>query len=53
VHLILLGFNTIAVKCMSATFGGTESIFAKKENFRALLIVCSQVSLVVANDFTH
>jgi hypothetical protein len=53
VHLILLGFNTIAVKCMSAAFGGTESIFAKKENFRALLIVCSQVSLVVANDFTH
>ncbi|GLT54025.1 hypothetical protein SLA2020_272590 [Shorea laevis] len=47
VHLTLLGFNTIAVKCMSAAFGGTESIFAKKENFRALLIVCSQKALLL------
>ncbi|KAG7947577.1 hypothetical protein I3843_14G102000 [Carya illinoinensis] len=47
VHLTLLGFNAIAVKCMSAGFGGGESIFSKKENFRALLIVCSQKALLI------
>ncbi|KAG6629667.1 hypothetical protein CIPAW_14G101100 [Carya illinoinensis] len=37
----------ISVKCMSAGFGGGESILSKKENFRALLIVCSQKALLI------
>ncbi|KAG2670773.1 hypothetical protein I3760_14G103200 [Carya illinoinensis] len=32
---------------MSAGFGGGESILSKKENFRALLIVCSQKALLI------
>ncbi|GMY15825.1 probable sodium/metabolite cotransporter BASS4, chloroplastic isoform X1 [Fagus crenata] len=47
VHLTLLGFNTVAIKSISSGFCGGESIFAKKENFRALLIVCSQKALLI------
>lgn len=47
VHLTLLGFNTVAIKSMSSGFCGSKSVFSKKENFRALLIVCSQKALLI------
>ncbi|PIA59032.1 hypothetical protein AQUCO_00400111v1 [Aquilegia coerulea] len=43
-HLILLALNTFAAQSISVAFGGKASDFAKKENFRALVIVASQVS---------
>ncbi|EEF38515.1 bile acid:sodium symporter, putative [Ricinus communis] len=46
VHLVLLGFNIILVKALSAGFGGRESVLAKRKNARALLIVCSQKALL-------
>ncbi|KAK7845637.1 putative sodium/metabolite cotransporter bass4 [Quercus suber] len=47
VHLTLLGFNTVAIKSVSSGFCGSKSVFSKKENFRALLIVCSQKALLI------
>ncbi|KAM4084280.1 hypothetical protein ACJW30_08G121800 [Castanea mollissima] len=47
VHLALLGFNIVAIKSMSSGFCGSKSVFSKKENFRALLIVCSQKALLI------
>ena len=52
-HLTLLGFNTVAIRSISSGFCGGESIFAKKGNFRALLIVRSQVSIIVVNNVIH
>ncbi|KAF5198908.1 Sodium bile acid symporter family [Thalictrum thalictroides] len=46
-HLILLAFNTFAAQSISVAFGGKASDFAKKENFRALVIVASQKTLPV------
>lgn len=46
-HLILLAINTLAVKILSPLFGGKESVFAKKENSRAVIIVASQKTLPV------
>lgn len=46
-HLILLGFNAISIQCLCAVSGGHKSIFAKKENSTALLIVASQKALPV------
>ncbi|WRX13004.1 Putative sodium bile acid cotransporter - like 1 [Theobroma cacao] len=44
-HLILLAFNTLAIRSLSAVTGGSESIFAKKENAQAALLVASQIIL--------
>ncbi|KAL4575305.1 hypothetical protein LXL04_022147 [Taraxacum kok-saghyz] len=46
-HLILLGFNALAIKTLSAFSGGNNSVFAKKENSSALLLVASQKTLPV------
>ncbi|EOY19134.1 Sodium Bile acid symporter family isoform 3 [Theobroma cacao] len=44
-HLVLLAFNTLAIRSLSAVTGGSESIFAKKENAQAALLVASQVAI--------
>ncbi|KAL8193113.1 hypothetical protein R6Q57_027017 [Mikania cordata] len=46
-HLILLGFNAISIRCLCALSGDNKSIFAKKENSTALLLVASQKALPV------
>ncbi|GJR85150.1 probable sodium/metabolite cotransporter BASS4, chloroplastic [Tanacetum coccineum] len=46
-HLTLLVFNTISIRCLCAVSGGSKSIFAKKENSTALLLVASQKALPV------
>ncbi|KAL4576744.1 hypothetical protein LXL04_012843 [Taraxacum kok-saghyz] len=46
-HLILLGFNAISIHCLCAISGGKNSIFAKKENSTALLLIASQKALPV------
>ncbi|KAK4756103.1 hypothetical protein SAY87_009860 [Trapa incisa] len=46
-HLLLLAFNAIAIKCLSTILGGNPSVFAKKENAIAALLVASQKTLPV------
>ncbi|GMI68499.1 hypothetical protein like AT3G56160 [Hibiscus trionum] len=46
-HLILLAFNTLAIRSLSAVSGGRKSIFAEKENALAALLVASQKTLPV------
>ncbi|CAL9763418.1 unnamed protein product [Musa acuminata subsp. burmannicoides] len=46
-HFILLAFNTIAVRSLSVVSGGDQSVFSKKENLRAVIIVASQKTLPV------
>ncbi|KAM5550662.1 putative sodium/metabolite cotransporter BASS4, chloroplastic [Rosa sericea] len=46
-HLILLAFNAVAVKSLSALSGGSQSVFSKKENANAVLLVASQKTLPV------
>ncbi|XP_022743054.1 probable sodium/metabolite cotransporter BASS4, chloroplastic isoform X2 [Durio zibethinus] len=46
-HLILLAFNALAIRSLSAVSGGSKSIFAKKENAQAALFVASQKTLPV------
>ncbi|XP_044462291.1 probable sodium/metabolite cotransporter BASS4, chloroplastic [Mangifera indica] len=46
-HLILLAFNAIAVRSLSAVSGGSQSAFAKKENVSAFVLVASQKTLPV------
>ncbi|KAJ4977619.1 hypothetical protein NE237_008399 [Protea cynaroides] len=46
-HLILLAFNTLLVQSLSSVCGGAESVFGKKENARAVIIVGSQKTLPV------
>ncbi|KMZ66071.1 putative Bile acid:sodium symporter [Zostera marina] len=48
-HLVLLAFNTFAVQSLSVMHGdsGKNSVFAKKENARAVIIVTSQKTLPV------
>ncbi|KAK2973936.1 hypothetical protein RJ640_001404, partial [Escallonia rubra] len=46
-HLILLGFNAILIRSLSAVTGGSESVFAKKQNASAFLLVASQKTLPV------
>lgn len=46
-HVTLLAFNTVAVRILSMLSGGKESVFAKKENAQALIIVASQKTLPV------
>ncbi|XVE99063.1 hypothetical protein REPUB_Repub03eG0164700 [Reevesia pubescens] len=46
-HLILLAFNSLAIRSLSAVSGGSKSIFAEKENAHAALLVASQKTLPV------
>ncbi|KAI4352923.1 hypothetical protein L6164_007130 [Bauhinia variegata] len=46
-HLSLLIFNIIAVGILSAISGGSKSIFSKKKNSTALILVASQKTLPV------
>ncbi|ONK77589.1 uncharacterized protein A4U43_C02F8200 [Asparagus officinalis] len=46
-HLTLLAFNTVLVKILSALADGKESVFSKKENSRAVILVASQKTLPV------
>ncbi|KVI05061.1 probable sodium/metabolite cotransporter BASS4, chloroplastic [Cynara cardunculus var. scolymus] len=46
-HLILLGFNAISIQILCAVSGGSKSVFAKKENSSALLLIASQKTLPV------
>lgn len=50
-HLILLAFNTLGIQSLSVVSGGSKSIFSKKENASALLLVASQVILVLGKEF--
>ncbi|KAB1225405.1 putative sodium/metabolite cotransporter BASS4, chloroplastic [Morella rubra] len=46
-HLILLAFNTLGIQSLSVVSGGSKSIFSKKENASALVLVASQKTLPV------
>ncbi|MQL76101.1 hypothetical protein Taro_008477 [Colocasia esculenta] len=46
-HLTLLTFNSLALRGLSLVSGGDQSVFAKKENARALILVASQKTLPV------
>uniref|UniRef100_A0A1D1ZJ19 Probable sodium/metabolite cotransporter BASS4, chloroplastic n=1 Tax=Anthurium amnicola TaxID=1678845 RepID=A0A1D1ZJ19_9ARAE len=46
-HLILLAFNALALHSLSAVSGKSSSVFAKKENARAVILVASQKTLPV------
>ncbi|XAR53498.1 hypothetical protein NMG60_11022075 [Bertholletia excelsa] len=46
-HVILLTFNMLAIIGLSFVSGGSKSLFAKKENASALLLVASQKTLPV------
>ncbi|XP_010912271.1 probable sodium/metabolite cotransporter BASS4, chloroplastic isoform X2 [Elaeis guineensis] len=46
-HLILLAFNALTVRSLSVVSGGSKSVFAKKENARAVIVVASQKTLPV------
>ncbi|KAK1416569.1 hypothetical protein QVD17_32360 [Tagetes erecta] len=46
-HLTLLGFNSLSIQILCAVSGGSKSVFAKKENASALLLVASQKTLPV------
>ncbi|KAK9061343.1 hypothetical protein SSX86_018523 [Deinandra increscens subsp. villosa] len=46
-HLTLLSFNATSIRYLCALSGGSKSIFAKKENSTALLLVASQKALPV------
>uniref|UniRef100_A0A2P2K7X4 Putative sodium/metabolite cotransporter BASS4ic isoform X3 n=1 Tax=Rhizophora mucronata TaxID=61149 RepID=A0A2P2K7X4_RHIMU len=46
-HIILLAFNSLAVKGLSAVSGGSRSIFTKEENANAFILVASQKTLPV------
>lgn len=46
-HVMLLAVNAIALRVLLAASGGSEdSVFAKKEYTRAVILVASQVPLV-------
>ncbi|GMH11570.1 hypothetical protein Nepgr_013411 [Nepenthes gracilis] len=47
-HLILLAFNSLATKILAAISGGSRSVFAKRQNAIALVLVASQKTLPVA-----
>ncbi|KAK4593352.1 hypothetical protein RGQ29_017462 [Quercus rubra] len=46
-HIILLAFNALAIKSFSAVSGGDKSIFSKRENASALVLVATQKTLPV------
>ncbi|KAF3431787.1 hypothetical protein FNV43_RR26523 [Rhamnella rubrinervis] len=47
IHIIFVAFNVLGVKSLSALSGGGQSVFAKKENSSALVLVASQKTLPV------
>lgn len=46
-HIVLLVFNALSIQSLSAVSGGSKSVFAKKQNATALLLVASQKTLPV------
>ncbi|GAB4855162.1 Probable sodium/metabolite cotransporter bass4, chloroplastic, variant 3 [Ancistrocladus abbreviatus] len=46
-HLILLAFNALAMKILASASGGRKSIFSRRENATAFLLVASQKTLPV------
>ncbi|GMN64621.1 hypothetical protein TIFTF001_033692 [Ficus carica] len=46
-HLILLAFNFLVIKSVSALSGGGQSVFTRKENSNAFVLVASQKTLPV------
>ncbi|KAI8000205.1 hypothetical protein LOK49_LG09G00318 [Camellia lanceoleosa] len=46
-HLSLLAFNALAIQGLSTVSGGSKSMFAKRENVVALLLVASQLHMIV------
>ncbi|KAL7252692.1 hypothetical protein ACSBR1_007289 [Camellia fascicularis] len=46
-HLSLLAFNALSIQGLSTVSGGSKSMFAKRENVVALLLVASQKTLPV------
>ncbi|XP_048140318.1 probable sodium/metabolite cotransporter BASS4, chloroplastic [Rhodamnia argentea] len=46
-HLFPLAVNAFAIQCLSTVTGGGQSVFAKKENANAALLVASQKTLPV------
>ncbi|GJR69836.1 probable sodium/metabolite cotransporter BASS4, chloroplastic [Tanacetum coccineum] len=46
-HIVLLCFNFMSIHILCGVSGGSKSIFAKKENYRALLLVASQKTVAV------
>ncbi|XP_039133517.1 probable sodium/metabolite cotransporter BASS4, chloroplastic isoform X4 [Dioscorea cayenensis subsp. rotundata] len=46
-HLALLALNMLAMRSLSALSGGSRSVFSKKDNARAVIIVASQKTLPV------
>lgn len=46
-HLALLALNMLAMRSLSALSGGSRSVFSKKDNARAVIIVASQVLLAL------
>ncbi|CAI0442385.1 unnamed protein product [Linum tenue] len=46
-HLVLLAFNAISINSLAALSGGDHSVFSKKENATAFLLVASQKTLPV------
>ncbi|XP_065870128.1 probable sodium/metabolite cotransporter BASS4, chloroplastic isoform X2 [Euphorbia lathyris] len=46
-HLILLTFNAVAIRMLASISGGDQSVFAKKENSVAFILVSSQKTLPV------
>uniref|UniRef100_A0A7C8YMN0 Probable sodium/metabolite cotransporter BASS4, chloroplastic n=1 Tax=Opuntia streptacantha TaxID=393608 RepID=A0A7C8YMN0_OPUST len=48
VHVFFLAFNAIMIRILSADSSPWKAVFEKKENSRALILVCSQRSLLIA-----
>ncbi|KAG8645355.1 probable sodium/metabolite cotransporter BASS4, chloroplastic isoform X2 [Manihot esculenta] len=46
-HIILFAFNAVAIQGLSTVSGGNQSVFAKKENANAFVLVSSQKTLPV------
>lgn len=46
-HVVLLAFNVVLIQSLSTVSGGSQSVFSKKQNARAVLLVASQKTLPV------
>ncbi|XP_050210509.1 probable sodium/metabolite cotransporter BASS4, chloroplastic [Mercurialis annua] len=46
-HVVLFAFNTLAIRGLATVSGGDQSVFAKKENADAFVLVTSQKTLPV------
>ncbi|CAN6452505.1 unnamed protein product [Victoria cruziana] len=47
IHLAFLLWNALAIQGLNIAFGNDESVFTKKENARAVILVASQKTLPV------